>query len=70
MYHWYSPLDPVCPEAQKIEEWAQVGYDDPITEYYGASDVISDMYEEKCHKHRKTCQQCQEYGAANIEVRD
>jgi hypothetical protein len=41
-------------------------FDDPMTEAMGApTDDICEGFE---RKHRATCQRCQEYGAANVEV--
>lgn len=69
-FRYHAPLDPGCPGARKIAREAQIGYDDPMTHHYGAGDVISDMTERKEARHRVECGRCQEYGAANIEVRD
>jgi hypothetical protein len=60
---WYAPCDPECPElAERLSEL----WDDPMTAYSGCGDEIADDIE---RGHRADCKRCQEYGAANIEVR-
>lgn len=65
-YDWHLPLDPDCPGAKEATE--KMDFDDPISRYYGVSS--SDFHYDWEDEHRKTCKRCQEYGAANIEVRD
>lgn len=61
---WYAPLDPDCEVANKYFSDLM---EDPMTEAMGAPvDDIMDGFE---RKHRATCTRCQEYGAANIDVR-
>lgn len=61
---WYAPLDPECP---KVEDFRRVLHEDPMTHAMGAP--VDDIEEGFARKHRKTCKRCQEYGAANIDVR-
>lgn len=63
-----QPLDPECDGAKKIEQYAMDGSGDPMTQHYGAYDVIRDQVKSMESKHRETCQRCREYGAANIDV--
>lgn len=57
------PLDPECP---KVDAFMSALLDDPMTHAMGAPvDDISEGFE---RKHRKTCERCQQYGAANVEV--
>ena len=68
-YYYHSPLDPECPGAREdVFEPAESMADDPITQHYGV-DVgeFSHVWE---RNHRRDCKRCQEYGAANIEVRE
>lgn len=64
---WYAPLDPQCPGAQaevfgKARRMAQ----DPLTIHYGVDvSEFSDVWE---REHRRKCERCQEYGAANIDI--
>lgn len=58
-YHF--PLDPKCPTAPKIDQFL----DDPITRFSGCGDEFVPVLE---NGHREHCKQCQEYGAANVEV--
>lgn len=62
-YRYHAPLDPNCPKASKF-----LGdlFDDPMSEGAPIDDIV-EGYE---RKHRMGCKQCQEYGAANIEVVD
>jgi hypothetical protein len=69
-FHYHFPVDPDCPEAAKLLAAEQEGYDDPMTQYYGASDCIADLYASKKRKHIASCERCREYGCANVEVRD
>lgn len=64
MAAWHTPCDPECPE---YAEYAQALFEDPMTEAMGApTDDIMEGFEKK---HRLKCKRCQEFGAANIEVR-
>jgi hypothetical protein len=64
-YRYYAPLDPMCPVASSF---ANDLFDDPMTDAMGApTDDIMEGFE---RSHRAKCKRCQEYGAANIEVRD
>jgi len=49
-FHYHFPVDPDCPEAAKLLAAEQEGYDDPMTQYYGASDCIADLYASKKRK--------------------
>lgn len=61
---WYAPCDPECPE---YSEFASALFDDPMTEAMGApTDDIMENFEQR---HRSKCKRCQEYGAANIDVK-
>ena len=63
MPQWHMPVDPECPVIQKFDESF---WDDPMTLASGCGDEISeDFY----RRHRRQCRRCQEFGAANIEVR-
>jgi hypothetical protein len=65
MYRYHAPLDPNCKVANNFFSSL---FDDPLTAAYGApTDDICEGFE---RKHRIKCKQCQEYGAANIEVVD
>lgn len=63
MLRWYAPLDPECPDV--VEFWSID--DDPMTIAYGVD--TSEFWESFARKHRGSCLRCQEFGAANIEVR-
>lgn len=58
---YYFPLDPECPEVQKLQETLS----DPMTIAYGVGPDIVESFE---RKHRFNCERCREYGAANVEV--
>lgn len=63
---WHVPLDPDCPavaHAFQIEVEPGVWIDDPM-----AGSVLDDLWESFRRRHLPNCLQCQEYGAANIEV--
>ena len=63
-HRWHAPADPECPE---VEKFMSSLFDDPMTAAMGApTDDICAGWEKK---HRATCKRCQEFGAANIEVR-
>ena len=60
---YHAPLDPECPE---VISFMDNLFDDPMTSAMGApTDDICEGFE---RKHRRTCERCREYGAANIEV--
>jgi hypothetical protein len=61
-FQWHAPLDPDCPEVRKFNEHVM---NDPMTQYSGCGDEIMESFH---RKHQRTCTQCQNYGAANIEV--
>ena len=62
-HRMHAPLDPDCPEASGF---LNALFDDPMTEAMGApTDDIVEGFE---RKHRRTCERCRAYGAANIEV--
>ena len=61
MPRWYFPLDPECPEVQKLFD----NLSDPMTIAYGVGGDIRENFE---RKHRFRCKRCQEFGAANVEV--
>lgn len=63
MARWHMPLDPDCPAVQDM--WESLS--DPITVAYGIGGEIFEHFEAK---HRAKCDQCQAYGAENIEVND
>lgn len=56
----HQPLDPECP-MNPLENL----FDDPMTIAYGCGDEIGDLLE---ITHRRSCERCQAYGLANIEV--
>lgn len=60
---WYAPVDPECPE---VKEWIESTLDDPILNMSGIGSELTQDFE---NSHRVKCKRCQEYGAANIEVR-
>lgn len=60
--HYEMPLDPTCEVANN---YLSALWDDPMTAYSGCGDEIQEAFETK---HRMTCEQCQEYGCANIEA--
>jgi hypothetical protein len=63
MPRWYVPFDPDCPE---VERFLITLYDDPMTSAMGApTDDITTAF---ARRHIGSCERCQEYGAANIEV--
>lgn len=61
MAHWHAPLDPECPEVEKMWE----SLNDPIMRMSGCGGEFFEAFE---RKHRAKCERCQEYGAANIDV--
>ena len=62
MRRYHAPLDPECPEVEHFYESLDA---DPMTAYSGVGDEISEDFEDR---HRATCERCQHYGAAHIEV--
>jgi len=60
----HSPLDPNCPY---VVEFYEGHTNDPISQMSGCMGEITNDFESK---HRAVCNQCQEYGSANIEVVD
>jgi hypothetical protein len=63
-FHYHAPLDPECPV---VAEFNSSFWDDPMTDACGCADEIAESWESG---HRADCKQCQDYGAANIEVVD
>lgn len=61
--HYHTPIDPDCPV---IAEALAALHDDPMTAYSGVGDEVAESME---REHARSCERCQEYGAANIEVR-
>lgn len=61
-FQWHYPLDPSCPE---VSAWNSSFWDDPMTQACGCADEIAEEWE---RRHRRKCKQCQEYGAANVDV--
>ena len=59
-YQWHAPLGPDCPDNPVPAALA-----DPITQHYGIGDELGPDLEAR---HRASCERCQEYGAADIEV--
>lgn len=62
MPEWHAPLDPECPV---VAEYTTTLYEDPMSEYAPTDDIMESF----TRRHRIACARCQEYGAANIEVR-
>jgi hypothetical protein len=60
-YQVHAPLDPDCPDNPVDQGF----WDDPITVASGVGDEIAADLEAK---HRRTCERCRNFGAANIEV--
>jgi hypothetical protein len=52
--HMHAPLPHHC-------------FDDPMTQAMGAP--VDDIMDGFAKRHRAICQRCQEYGAANVEIR-
>lgn len=65
MPEWYTPLDFDCPV---VREWESTFFGDPMTDSV-PGDVIGDITSDWERKHRASCQRCQEFGVANIEIR-
>jgi hypothetical protein len=63
MSRWSAPADPDCPI---ISELLNTFWNDPMTTASGVGDEVADDIE---RNHIANCQRCQEYGAANIEVK-
>lgn len=60
---YHAPLDPECPA---VESFMTSLFDDPMTDAMGApTDDIVEGFE---RRHRATCERCQSYGAANIDI--
>ena len=63
-FQFYLPLDPDCPDVLRFMTSL---FDDPMTQAMCApTDDIQEAFE---RKHRSKCKRCQEFGAANINVR-
>jgi hypothetical protein len=61
---YHAPLDPDCPA---VASFMDSLFNDPMTAAMGApTDDICEGFEKQ---HRAKCARCQEFGAANIEVR-
>jgi hypothetical protein len=57
------PLDPACPEVRKFMDGLT---NDPMTWATGAPiDNIVEGFEKK---HRRKCERCREFGAANVAI--
>lgn len=65
VFRYVAPLDPDCPA---VESFMDSLFNDPMTEAMGAP--VDDICEGFERRHRGQCKRCQEYGAANIDVRD
>ena len=64
---WVAPLDPDCPAArEEVFDRAENMREDPMTRHYGVD--VSEFAEDWEAKHRGSCERCQAYGAANIDV--
>lgn len=66
MSSWHMPLDPDCPgveHAFQIEIEPGVWIDDPM-----GAPVWDELMADFAKRHGASCERCQEYGAANIEV--
>jgi hypothetical protein len=63
MPEWFAPLDPECPT---VSAFMAELFNDPMTAAMGAP--VDDICKDFERKHRKGCERCKEYGAANIEV--
>lgn len=65
MAKYHAPLDPECPEAKRF---LTTLFDDPMSTVSGAPlDEIVDEFE---RRHVPKCKRCQEFGLANIEIKD
>jgi len=64
MPEWHAPLDPKCPI---VLSYQRSFVDDPMTKAAGVP--VDDIMRAFASRHRVYCKRCQEYGAANIEVR-
>ena len=64
MPRYYLPLDPACPD---VAAFTASLLDDPMTHAMGAP--VDDIMDGFTKRHRAICQRCQEYGAANVEIR-
>ena len=62
MRRMYAPLDPDCPEVEHFYESLD---GDPMTAASGVGDEVAEDFEAR---HRRSCERCQAFGAANIEV--
>jgi hypothetical protein len=59
---WVYPCDPECPV---YNDFCRNLYDDSMTAYSGCgSEIVGDFQK----RHISKCKQCQEYGAANVDV--
>jgi hypothetical protein len=61
-FRWHMPLDPNCEVVRRNEE-SQAN--DPMWAY---ADIGEEWWEDFSKRHRATCEQCQNYGADNVEV--
>ncbi len=61
---YHMPVDPECPE---VREYVDTLLNDPMTHAMGAP--VDEILEDFERKHRQHCTRCQEYGAANIEIK-
>lgn len=65
MPRYHAPLDPDCVE---VMNYTSALFNDPMTKAMGAP--VDDIMEDFEQRHRLKCKQCQEYGAANIDIVD
>lgn len=65
MPQYVMPLDPQCPQ---VRRWVGSLREDPYTEMV-PRDVLQELMEDYRTSHLQECPRCQEYGAANVEVR-
>jgi hypothetical protein len=63
MRKWIIPVDPDCPE---VAAFKQSVLSDPMTSAMGAP--VDEIFEGFDKRHLATCERCQRYGAANIDV--
>jgi hypothetical protein len=65
MPHYYHPVDPECPP---VAAFIASLMNDPMTKAMGAP--VDEIMADFDRRHRVNCERCQQYGAANIEVRE
>lgn len=62
-FHYDTPVDPNC---EQVQDYHAAVLEDPLTHHYGMGGEVLEHWD---REHRAECKRCQEYGAANIEVR-